>query len=155
VVTVALPLLIAMADVPVEPPPVVLSAEHVRALLASLSKERAGSNKLLAERQNYRLSVARVVDRDGPAEVHDDTADVFVVLSGSGKLMLGGSLLDARQVRSGERQAAGLSGAREILLKSGTIVEVPCGIAHQVLARGTEVHYLVIKVERRGLAGTR
>ncbi|HWR49971.1 MAG TPA: hypothetical protein VN428_02620 [Bryobacteraceae bacterium] len=138
--------LISPAD-PSEVPQVTMSGQQVKALLGSLPRDAAGSNKLLADRKNYRLSVARVADRDGPAEVHESVADIFVVLRGSGKLMLGGELVGGREVRPGERQAPRASGAKEIELKVGTIVEVPSKVAHQILAKGTEVCYLVIKIQ--------
>ncbi len=147
-VTLIAPLLLwmASAEVPVDPPPLTMSGAEVRALLSRLPKEAAGSNKLLADRKDYRLTVARVSDRDGPAEVHESVADIFVVLRGSGKMMLGGKLVGGREIREGEHQAPHATGAKEIELEPGTILEVPAGVSHQILAKGTEVCYLVIKI---------
>jgi mannose-6-phosphate isomerase-like protein (cupin superfamily) len=94
----------------------------------------------------YFLLAHRVAD--GQPELHETEADVFVVQSGSGTLLYGGTLNGAETVAPHEMRNGTISGGTRQKLSAGDIVRIPPRVPHQLLLDGTkEFTYFVIKVK--------
>ncbi|HVR43974.1 MAG TPA: cupin domain-containing protein [Thermoanaerobaculia bacterium] len=82
----------------------------------------------------------------GEAEWHEKHADVFFVRQGKGTLVIGGTLVDARETGPGERRADGIAGGERVPLEEGDFVRIPAGISHQVIPAEGPFDYVVLKI---------
>ena len=88
-----------------------------------------------------------VIDNVRPdAEVHEHAADVWHVLKGSGKFILGGKLENVKEVRAGEFTASSIRGGIEYEVTDGDVVDIPAGVPHQIDAAGSRLEMLIIKI---------
>jgi mannose-6-phosphate isomerase-like protein (cupin superfamily) len=94
----------------------------------------------------------QVVHREasGRVEVHKTKSDVIVIQTGSGTLLTGKVVVDPVTTAPNELQGASIRGGVSRALNVGDVVEIPAGLPHQFLvAPGTQITYLVVKVDRR------
>ncbi len=105
---------------------------------------------LLDERegaQHYMDVVHR--ERSGLAESHDVKTDLYVVLAGSGTVVVGGEMPGRRemQTRPGEWRAPKIEGGKKYPLKPGDMINIPSKTPHQLLLEdGSKITYLIIKI---------
>jgi mannose-6-phosphate isomerase-like protein (cupin superfamily) len=86
--------------------------------------------------------------RSGEVEVHDEWADLFVVLAGAATLVVGGSVIGARVIGPGETRGDAIEGGMRQELSAGDVVHVPAGTPHQFLLAGEKtVTSLVMKIK--------
>ncbi len=95
---------------------------------------------------HYVLLVHR--EGNGPAEIHDEWTDFYVVREGTATLQVGGKLEGGGESEPGEMRGKSLSGAKATKLKPGDTVNIPPKTPHQiVLAPGEKLTYLIVKVK--------
>jgi mannose-6-phosphate isomerase-like protein (cupin superfamily) len=100
----------------------------------------------LGSHGNYQFMVAHR-EASGQAEYHEKQADVFVIESGEGTLIYGGSLVDGKTTAPNEMRAASIKGGMEKKLVAGDVVTIPAATAHQMMVpAGKQVTYFVVKV---------
>jgi mannose-6-phosphate isomerase-like protein (cupin superfamily) len=89
--------------------------------------------------------------RSGEVEVHEQFADLFVVLSGAATLVTGGTVTGARIVAPGETRGVTIEGGMRQNLRQGDVAHVPAGTPHQMLLSGEDTFTcLVMKVQEAG-----
>jgi mannose-6-phosphate isomerase-like protein (cupin superfamily) len=64
--------------------------------------------------------------------VHPKTADVWVVQEGSGTLVTGGTMVDAKGQPVQGQSAAAIRGGTERVIKAGDVVFIPAGVPHGI-----------------------
>lgn len=100
-----------------------------------------------AEHRPHNISI---VHREGytQPEIHEEKWDLYVVVDGSGTLLVGGDRNNwIDDGRSMEEQRPGLSGARAFEITEGDVVHVPARVWHQlVLPEGQSMTYMLINV---------
>ena len=94
----------------------------------------------------YAVASVVIDDVRPDAEVHEHAADVWHVLKGSGKFILGGKLENAKEVRAGEFTASSIRGGIEYEVTDGDVVDIPAGVPHQIDAAGSRLEMLIIKI---------
>ena len=83
---------------------------------------------------------------DGAPEFHETEVDIFFVQSGSGVLVVGGTLTGAETVAPHELRNGTISGGIRRNLSAGDVVRIPARTPHQVLLDGAkEITYIVVK----------
>ncbi|MBI5086448.1 MAG: cupin domain-containing protein [Acidobacteria bacterium] len=82
---------------------------------------------------------------DGEVEVHEKQADIFIVESGEGVLVVGGKTVGAHSTAPGEIRGASMDGGERVELHPGDVARIPAGVPHQALTR-KELMYTVVKV---------
>lgn len=88
--------------------------------------------------------------RDGVAELHEDFADLFVVLDGRATLVTGGTVMGAETIGPGEIRGASIEGGVRKELRAGDVAHVPAGVPHQMLVSGDKTFTaFVVKIEQR------
>lgn len=88
--------------------------------------------------------------RDGEVEVHERFADLFIVLSGVGTLVTGGTVVGARVIGPGETRGDSIEGGQARELHQGELVHVPAGTPHQFLVSSDKtVTCLVLKNQEK------
>jgi hypothetical protein len=93
---------------------------------------------------------AAMVHREasGLAEQHQVEADLMVIVSGSGELLVGGTMRDGKTTAPDELRGPSIDGATRQKLAPGDIVHIAPKIPHQVLLDGApQITYFVLKVK--------
>lgn len=92
---------------------------------------------------------ALMVHREGSgeAELHETDADLIVVETGAGTLIVGGTMPGAKKTAPGEQRAPALEGGNRQKIAPGDILHVPPKLPHQVLVDGAQITYFVLKVK--------
>jgi mannose-6-phosphate isomerase-like protein (cupin superfamily) len=108
--------------------------------------EGAASSKLNEYPNHFTMMALR--RKDGGAEIHENYADFFFVVSGSAKLLTGGTVPDGKTVSPGEIRGKSVLNGVETTLNQGDIVHIPATLPHQLLLPESESFlYFVIKVK--------
>jgi len=83
----------------------------------------------------------------GQAELHETDADIFVVQSGEGTLVTGGTIVDPKTTQPHEVRGSGITGGQEMKIAAGDVVTIPPKTPHLVkLAPGKEIVYMAVKI---------
>jgi mannose-6-phosphate isomerase-like protein (cupin superfamily) len=72
----------------------------------------------------------RVAGVNAPASVHDDDAEMFLVIEGSGTIVTGGTLKDERRTNPANLQGSAIEGGTPRKLAKGDWVMVPAKTPH-------------------------
>lgn len=111
------------------------------------------ANKVATENLNRfgnHLTMVAHREGNGQAEVHEHTADVFVVQSGEATLVVGGQTDNPKTTGPGEIRGPGIKGGERKQLMAGDVVHIPAKMPHQLLIdKGKQFTYFVVKVETR------
>ena len=85
---------------------------------------------------------------DGAPELHETEADVIFVQSGSGILVVGGTLAGAETTAPHELRGGTIQGGARIEISAGDVLRIPAKTPHQVLLGGSkEINYIVVKAK--------
>lgn len=118
------------------------------AYLRKMAKYGDGSASETLKEYPQHAAMLSFRGRSGEAEVHQQFADLFVVLSGAATLLTGGTVVGARIVAPGETRGASIDGGTEQNLRPGDVAHVPAGTPHQMLLKGDDtVTCLVMKLQ--------
>lgn len=79
------------------------------------------------------------------AEMHDDEADIYLVVAGEADLHLGGTLVDPHSPRPGQHRGTGLHAAACHHITTGDLIIIPAGTPHMLDVRESTLVYAVIK----------
>ena len=83
---------------------------------------------------------------DGAPELHETEADIYYIQSGSGTLLVGGSLVGASTVAPHELRNGTIQNGARFKLAAGDVLRIPANQPHQVFLDGArEITYLVVK----------
>jgi mannose-6-phosphate isomerase-like protein (cupin superfamily) len=123
-------------------------AQSASALAQKASKDP--KHVALDQLADYANDTAILVERqsDGAPEIHETQVDVTFYLSGSGTLVVGGTLVGGDTVSPHEIRNGHIEGGIRQKVSAGDLVRIPAGAPHQILLDGgKEIQYLVIKVK--------
>lgn len=89
--------------------------------------------------------------------VHDDVAEVYHVLEGKGRMLLGGRLTDwkRRPTSAGNGLGSGgtkSEGSKEITIAKGDVLIIPAGTPHRWLMADEFTAYTVVRIDPDGVA---
>ena len=86
-------------------------------------------------------------EETGSSEIHEHEADVFIVENGDASIITGGKMVGAHMQKPGELRGTSIEGGEKRPLKTGDIIHIPAGMAHQILiSPGKPITYFVVKV---------
>jgi glc operon protein GlcG len=100
---------------------------------------------LLLDTPGYKVDAGR---RDGPGEVewHASVTDIMHVQSGTATVVLGGEMVNAREVKPGEVRADSINGGQTFKLAPGDVLVIPNGQPHWFRDVPGPFEYYVVKV---------
>jgi quercetin dioxygenase-like cupin family protein len=89
--------------------------------------------------------------RNGPgeAEVHENVADVFMVMDGSSTIVTGGTLVGGKMSGPGEIKGTGVQGGQTVHLSKGDVMIVPAGTPHWHKEVPQSITYYTVKVPNK------
>jgi mannose-6-phosphate isomerase-like protein (cupin superfamily) len=130
------------APAPVPPDIIYVTAAETQALIAKAKAERANDRPVAPPQPLVRVPGYRAVVEyrvaPTPASVHDNNAEFFYVLEGSGDLILGGALTDAKRTNPANQSGTGVTGGDTRKLGKGDFIFVPAGMPHYFSAIGSD-----------------
>jgi hypothetical protein len=104
------------------------------------------SRETLADYGDHRFRML-YRDADGNPEQHDAIIDIVMVQSGTGTLVMGGTMIGKRSTNAGEWLGTRLDGGDRHPLGAGDIVHIPAGIPHSFLVpAGGHITYVLLKI---------
>jgi mannose-6-phosphate isomerase-like protein (cupin superfamily) len=121
--------------------------------LKSLAKPLSNKTDAKTSSENlgrFGIDHALMLHREGSgvAELHKTEADLMVIVSGNGELLVGGTMPGAKTTAVGEVRAPSIEGGVRQKLSPGDIIHVPPKTPHQVLLDpGAQITYFVLKVK--------
>ena len=128
--------------------------EHDAVLKAQIAKAVVDQPIKAADVRGGRASVAMLhrVKPEASALIHDHVTETYYILSGSGTIVTGGSLGDAKpydltRVNAGMSQTGTRQGGESRTLKPGDIIIIPAGTPHSFSALDGPISYLVYRFE--------
>ena len=88
--------------------------------------------------------------------VHDDVAEVYHVLEGTGTMLLGGKLMDGKRRPTSPGNGMGSvgtrsDGAKEIRIAKGDVLIIPAGTPHRWLMADEFTSYTVVRIDPEGV----
>ncbi len=78
--------------------------------------------------------------------LHPAITDIWVVTEGSGVMVTGGEMIDAKRDARGEQTGTGIRGGTERTIKAGDVIYIPPGVAHAV-KETKQITYLNIRFD--------
>lgn len=116
--------------------------------LQELAAKGDGSASETLEKYPHHYTMLAFREKSGGGELHQNFADVFVILDGHAAVVTGGKIVDEKSTGPGEIRGKSVDGGTRQEVRPGDVVHIPAGLAHQTLvADGETVTYFVIKVE--------
>jgi mannose-6-phosphate isomerase-like protein (cupin superfamily) len=127
---------------------VVKTKQEVTDLEKALGNENKVTDLTGGAGTQLRVAIQHDEKKDSAeAESHDDSDDVYYVLSGSAQLTLGGALENPREATPGEWRAARIVGGKTFTIIKGDLIVVPRGTPHhRINSKGKEFTLILIKV---------
>lgn len=127
---------------------VVKTKQEVADLEKALGNENKVTDLTGGAGAQLRVAVQHDEKKDAAeAESHDDSDDVYYVLSGSAQLTLGGTLENPRETTPGEWRASRIVGGKTFTITKGDLIVVPRGTPHhRINTKGKEFTLILIKV---------
>jgi mannose-6-phosphate isomerase-like protein (cupin superfamily) len=105
-------------------------ASDLQAALSKLPTDRAAASVRVFSLDPYNVAVEQRQPRAQGASSHDDRAELFYVIEGSGTMLTGGKISDGKQ--SGTNfQGTKIDGGSRIVFSAGDFIMVPSGVPHQ------------------------
>ena len=131
----------ALAMVPVTAnaqSPVYIESQKV---LENFGKQ--GGNPLVPG-EAYRVQTDRRT-ANGNIEIHEKETDIFYVMDGSATLIAGGTAVEPKTTRPGQKTAKDIMNGQTYNLKKGDIVVIPAGQPHWFKQVNGFINYLTVK----------
>lgn len=130
-------------------PFVIKTKQQVADIDKALGKQAGNKNEDIVPAAGLQMRVAVFHDEkreNDLNEVHDASDDIYYVLDGTATLVLGGSLVDANEISTGEWRSKSATGGQSVTIKKGDLVIVPRGTRHQRTVTGKGFSMILIKV---------
>jgi mannose-6-phosphate isomerase-like protein (cupin superfamily) len=83
----------------------------------------------------------------GEAEIHEKQADLLLIRSGEGTVLVGGKILDGKPSGAGEVRGRAIEGGTKYPIAAGDILYIPANTVHQFLIEpGQSFTAMVVKI---------
>lgn len=118
------------------------------AYLRKLARYSDGSSSETLKEFRQHATMLSFRGRDGIAELHEDFADLFIVLDGRATLVTGGTVIKPEKIGPGEVRGSSVEGGTRMELRAGDLAHVPAGVPHQMLVPGDKTFTaFVVKIQ--------
>lgn len=128
--------------------------EHVAVLKEQIAKNVVDQPIKATDVPGGKASVAMLhrVKPEASALIHNVVTETYYILSGSGTIVTGGSLGDAKpydltRLNAGMSQTGTRQGGESRKVKAGDIIIIPAGTPHSFSALDGPISYLVYRFE--------
>ena len=114
--------------------------------------DKSAFSKLNPERH---LGTERMIDSafvafrngSGEAELHQKLADLLLIRSGSGTVLVGGKMIEGKATAADEMRGKSIEGGKRYPIAAGDILYIPANVVHQFLIEpGQSFTAMVVKI---------
>jgi mannose-6-phosphate isomerase-like protein (cupin superfamily) len=121
---------------------------EIDALVAQLRAGELKGAQPLFEKEGgaYRVYTSYIENRKGAADIHGLDDEIFLIMSGSADVTLGGDVTDKKSTAENEFRGTRIAGGLTRTVGAGDIISIPRGTAHQMNPGEGHVLYIVIKM---------
>jgi mannose-6-phosphate isomerase-like protein (cupin superfamily) len=120
--------------------------EREKALAPKMSAQKVANERIADFGNHYAVAIHR--EGSGQAEFHQNEADVIVIQSGNGTILVGGSIPDGKTTTPGEIRGSSINGGAKQKIGPGDVVHIAPKTPHQILLEpGQQLNYLTVKVK--------
>ena len=116
-------------------------AADLKAALSKLPTDRAAASVRVFSLDPYTVAVEQRQPREQGASSHDDRAELFYVIEGSGTMVTGGTITDGKQ-NGTNLQGTTIANGTRINFNAGDFIMVPSGVPHQFVDLKTAVRVM-------------
>jgi len=117
------------------------------AIKKQLAKDKAGFASKTLEKYGNHYTMLAYRESTGSTEIHEHDADIFFITEGDASIILGGKMTGIKSNKAGELRGVSIQGGEKRPLKTGDVIHIPAGMAHQIIVTpGKPITYFVIKV---------
>lgn len=121
---------------------------YAKTLAPKLDEHKIAVADRIIDHGNYFSAMVHREGGSGIAEMHDSWADLYVVSSGTGTLVVGGTIPGGKTIAPGETRGPAVQGGTRQKLSPGDIVHIPSKTPHNVLVDpGAQITYFILKVK--------
>jgi len=106
------------------------TSADLKAALGKLPTDRPASSVRVFSLDPYNVGVEQRQPLAQGASSHDDRAELFYVIEGSGTMLTGGTMPDGKQ-NGTNLQGARIEGGTRLAFNAGDFIMVPSGVPHQ------------------------
>jgi mannose-6-phosphate isomerase-like protein (cupin superfamily) len=121
-----------------------LKVEYFTPAQVDAARAAGDTGSALITNSEFKVMASRR-DKAGQSEVHVHDTDVFVVIDGNATLVVGGKIIDAKEVSAGEIRGSGIDGGTDYKLEKGVVLTVPRNTPHWVKQAQPGFRYFVVK----------
>jgi mannose-6-phosphate isomerase-like protein (cupin superfamily) len=120
--------------------------------LAILKKQLANNKTSFAgkdlEKYGNHYTMLAYREATGSSEIHEKEADIFFITEGDASIITGGKMTGGKLQKPGELRGTSIEGGQKRPLKTGDIIHIPAGMAHQIIVTpGKPITYFVVKIK--------
>jgi len=126
-----------------------LKVEYFAPAAVDAARASGESGSPIITNAEFKVIAARR-DKVGQSEIHVTDTDIFIVLDGNATLVVGGKLIDAKEVSPGEIRGSGIEGGTDYKLEKGVVLTVPRNTPHWVRQTQPGFRYFVVKSTAQG-----
>jgi quercetin dioxygenase-like cupin family protein len=87
-------------------------------------------------------------DKAGRPEAHDKDTEIVLVMEGEATYVTGGTMVDGKELRPGERAGSGIQGGETRHLTKGDVIVIPAGTPHWFKEVPRVINYYDVKVHK-------
>ncbi len=121
---------------------------YSKSLAPKLDEHKIAVADRIIDHGNYFAAMVHREGGNGVAEMHDAWADLYVVESGTGTLVVGGTIPGGKTTAPGEIRGPSIEGGMRQKLSPGDIVHIAAKTPHNVLVDpGAQITYFIFKVK--------
>ncbi len=121
---------------------------YAKTLAPKLDEHKIAVADKIIDHGSYFAAMVHREGGNGIAEMHQNWADVYMISSGSGTLVVGGTIPGGKDIAPGETRGPAVEGGTRQKLVTGDIVHIPSKTPHNVLVDpGAQITYFILKVK--------
>ncbi len=121
-----------------------LEVEYFSPAQVDAARASGETGSALITNSEFKVMASRR-DKPGQSELHVSDTDVFVVIDGNATIVIGGKMIDAKQVSPGEIRGSGIEGGTDYRREKGVVITVPRNTPHWVKQAQPGFRYFVVK----------
>jgi mannose-6-phosphate isomerase-like protein (cupin superfamily) len=121
-----------------------LKVEYFKPAAVDAARAAGETGSAIITNSEFKVMASRR-DKPGQSEVHVTDTDIFVVVDGTATIVIGGRMVDAKEVSPGELRGSGIEGGTDYKLEKGVVLTVPRNTPHWVKETLPGFRYFVVK----------
>ena len=126
-----------------------LKVEYFKPAQVDAARAAGDTGSAIITNGEFKVMASRR-DKPGQSEVHVKDTDVFIVVDGTATIVVGGKMVDPKEVSPGEIRGSAIEGGTDYKLEKGVVLTVPRNTPHWVKETQPGFRYFVVKSVAQG-----